>query len=651
MKPTVPFSFLAVVVVLSSFSFGRSTYAQSLTVSILADTLRATAFAGVANDVKVYQQGSDLVLNDAAGMVVAGPGCSRGMDASTVVCSMTGLVAAMIDLGDANDVFYAHSFTASLPVMLCGGAEDDNLTLDPVSVVGGPWHIFGDDGSDFLTGGTAADSIDGGDGDDTIQGGGGNDTLVGGAGKDQIYGDDGSDFIQGGGGNDTIQGGGGNDTLDGESGDDTIHGEDGADTIQGGGGNDTLYGDYGDDTLIGSGYVDGTLTIFGQYGLDHIILEVTGPGSVEANGQDGDDVFEIIRSDVASMKVWGKRGNDSFTIHDIVSGQTRVVGDRHDDAIHFIGTVYAGADLHVDAKREDDTFSLAGDVFGSLTFQGREGNDTVDITGRLVGPVTILGQDNDDRITLYSNVEGTLQVAGGQGDDGVIIAASITGTLNISGNRGNDCIMVQGTSGNDMISFLDEQLVFGTGTITYTTMEDAQLVGNGGDDVFHLTPSPDVPAFITGGDGSDALILDHLGLGFTHANGVLTVPNHAAISYTEVEALDLGEDVAAPRTDPALATVNEAFDGGIPQAFALNQNYPNPFNPTTAIQFALPEATPIKLAVFDVQGRLVRLLAEGTYQAGQHQVMFEASELPSGLYLYRFETPQQAFTKKMMLMK
>ncbi|MEZ4702672.1 MAG: T9SS type A sorting domain-containing protein [Rhodothermales bacterium] len=80
-------------------------------------------------------------------------------------------------------------------------------------------------------------------------------------------------------------------------------------------------------------------------------------------------------------------------------------------------------------------------------------------------------------------------------------------------------------------------------------------------------------------------------------------------------------------------------------------NYPNPFNPTTTIRFALAEAQPVKLRVFDAVGREVRVLIDGTVDAGAHEVEFNAGTLASGLYLYRLETRAGVQVRPMVLMK
>jgi hypothetical protein len=95
---------------------------------------------------------------------------------------------------------------------------------------------------------------------------------------------------------------------------------------------------------------------------------------------------------------------------------------------------------------------------------------------------------------------------------------------------------------------------------------------------------------------------------------------------------------------------------GIPQEFALEQNYPNPFNPATTIKFSIPEAGQVRLEVFDMVGRLVRTIAEGTMAPGNYEFTWDGTDhdgaaVASGVYLYRLNANSYSSTKKMVLMK
>jgi len=99
--------------------------------------------------------------------------------------------------------------------------------------------------------------------------------------------------------------------------------------------------------------------------------------------------------------------------------------------------------------------------------------------------------------------------------------------------------------------------------------------------------------------------------------------------------------------DPTSADAAES----LPAQIALSQNFPNPFNPATTITYALPEAMPVTLRIYDVTGRVVAVLVDEVRAAGEHQARFDARELSSGLYMYELSTPQTRITRKMMLVK
>ena len=88
-----------------------------------------------------------------------------------------------------------------------------------------------------------------------------------------------------------------------------------------------------------------------------------------------------------------------------------------------------------------------------------------------------------------------------------------------------------------------------------------------------------------------------------------------------------------------------------PLTFKLDQNYPNPFNPTTAIKYSIPESGHVKLAVYNMIGEEVSTLINGQVEAGFYETTFDASNLPSGAYIYRLEAPGSVQIKKMLLLK
>ncbi len=101
----------------------------------------------------------------------------------------------------------------------------------------------------------------------------------------------------------------------------------------------------------------------------------------------------------------------------------------------------------------------------------------------------------------------------------------------------------------------------------------------------------------------------------------------------------------------ASPTAVDDRNGVQPNQFELAQNYPNPFNPTTMIEFTLPSAGLVELRVFNVLGQNVATLIERNLSAGAHQVEFDASAQPSGIYFYRLSHSAGSQTEKMILLK
>lgn len=93
----------------------------------------------------------------------------------------------------------------------------------------------------------------------------------------------------------------------------------------------------------------------------------------------------------------------------------------------------------------------------------------------------------------------------------------------------------------------------------------------------------------------------------------------------------------------------------LPNSYALEQNYPNPFNPSTTIKFSLPEDSRVMINIYNMLGEKVIELTNTDYQAGFHQIQFNANSasysLASGIYIYTLVTKNYKAVKKMMLMK
>ena len=85
--------------------------------------------------------------------------------------------------------------------------------------------------------------------------------------------------------------------------------------------------------------------------------------------------------------------------------------------------------------------------------------------------------------------------------------------------------------------------------------------------------------------------------------------------------------------------------------FKLRTNYPNPFNSSTIITFDIPEQSPVELTIYDIQGKKVVTLVNETIDQGSYSVEFDASNLPSGTYLYKLVAGEYTESKKMQFLK
>ncbi len=88
-----------------------------------------------------------------------------------------------------------------------------------------------------------------------------------------------------------------------------------------------------------------------------------------------------------------------------------------------------------------------------------------------------------------------------------------------------------------------------------------------------------------------------------------------------------------------------------PNEFKLEQNYPNPFNPSTTIRFNLPEASAVKIILYNILGQELRILVNEFKESGVNTINFDASGLNSGMYIYKIEAGNFVQARKMTLLK
>jgi len=168
----------------------------------------------------------------------------------------------------------------------------------------------------------------------------------------------------------------------------------------------------------------------------------------------------------------------------------------------------------------------------------------------------------------------------------------------------------------------------------------------------------------------DSLDVDENG----HGTYYFHLPNEVAHEYwendtlkTEQVALEAGDIVVFYADgydegqtygygDLCTWVVNESWTGvdeniAVPFTFEVGNNYPNPFNSTTVIPFSLNRATDVRISIYDVTGRLVVNLFEGSVQAGSHTVAWDGSNVTSGIYIYTLEAAGVRHVGKMTFLR
>jgi photosystem II stability/assembly factor-like uncharacterized protein len=125
-------------------------------------------------------------------------------------------------------------------------------------------------------------------------------------------------------------------------------------------------------------------------------------------------------------------------------------------------------------------------------------------------------------------------------------------------------------------------------------------------------------------------------------------------SFSQSNIWSVGNDgvilkyVDVPFSLPSVTNISKT---GIPTGYSLTQNYPNPFNPSTIISYQLAARSQVTLKVYDILGREVATLVNEEKSAGNYEVKFNANNLASGTYIYRFTAGNFVQTKKMLLLK
>ena len=138
---------------------------------------------------------------------------------------------------------------------------------------------------------------------------------------------------------------------------------------------------------------------------------------------------------------------------------------------------------------------------------------------------------------------------------------------------------------------------------------------------------------------------------------IYTPRNNSYIDLLDVNSIDLGEIreevvyLIAGLSENILSEFGEAITDFIPSEISFHSAYPNPFNPMTTISFGIPNDGQVSILVYSLQGREVASLANGSFDAGYHRVIWNADTHASGIYFVRMVAGSYIKTQKLMLVE
>lgn len=165
-----------------------------------------------------------------------------------------------------------------------------------------------------------------------------------------------------------------------------------------------------------------------------------------------------------------------------------------------------------------------------------------------------------------------------------------------------------------------------------------------------LSFSDSVNGWITS-NTSEILRTTNGGTSFSNSNTSLYQSLYSVYAYSSQFAWIASDSGTVYSTYNGNTIGINSYNSEVPVLYNLFQNYPNPFNPTTKITFALPFKSFITLKVYDLLGREIETLVNTSLNVGKYDVVFNASNLASGVYFYRIESERFSETKKMIVLK
>ncbi|WP_337867144.1 T9SS type A sorting domain-containing protein [Ignavibacterium sp.] len=319
----------------------------------------------------------------------------------------------------------------------------------------------------------------------------------------------------------------------------------------------------------------------------------------------------------------------------VVDGSLTVIGAGQVDITSGGQLVNNGT---VDIRNSNSFGSADGSIINNGNFIVQTGTATIGAPFTNNGTITVL----TGTLSFFSSLNNTLQgMIKGVGtitpgsnftNDGTIAPGTSPGVLRVSGNYPQ--------TQNARLNIEIGGYAAGTERDSLSVSQQAQLNGT----LNIVFPNNFTPQI---GDVFPFLSYQSRSGEFTQVN----FPNNVTgyIQYLSNRA-QIVIDTATSVDEEEIEEL-DSEQNKIPTTYELSQNYPNPFNPTTKISWQSPVGSHQVLKVFDVLGNVIATLADEYKEAGRYKVEFDASSLPSGVYIYKLAAGSFVSSKKMIVIK
>jgi len=277
----------------------------------------------------------------------------------------------------------------------------------------------------------------------------------------------------------------------------------------------------------------------------------------------------------------------------------------------------------------------------------------------IVGETTSFGSGNDDvwmvRTDSFGDTLWTKSFGGAESDEGHSVIQASDGGFVIAGVKESlvtydDMWLIKTNSSGEML--WEKTYDYGVGdneegnSVVQTSDGGFAICGIGTNIVGF---SEDILIIRTDELGDTLWTIAYGDSSYDVGNSIIQSSDGGYIIAGAEESFVNGVNFLLMKIDSdLLPSVDEKF---IPSEFSLSQNYPNPFNPSTKIKYQIPEMSFVTLKVYDVLGNEVATLVNKEKPAGEYEVEFNASKLPSGIYFYQIKAGEFIQTKKMIFIK